>query len=146
MFVLSTELLLLLRLGDFQQFPAVPLCSHRPCPRRTEPIHPLAAPQSHPAQAREHRSPLCEACSVKQTAYGIPRSASWSHLVWLLFLQLVINKHKQGIWGAVMLDIHTLTAQMVLYRDYRLPGRGARREEPHTAAHGLYLFPAMSRT
>ena len=106
----------------------------------------LLPPQSHPAPTREHRSPLHAACSVKQTAYGIPGAALWSHLVWLLFLQLVINKNKLGIWGGVMLDIHTLTARMVLYQDYRLPGRGADRGEPHTAACRLYsLFPATSR-
>lgn len=46
-----------------------------------------------------------------------------------------------------MLDIHTLPAQMVLYRDYGLPGRGACRGEPRTAAHELYCsFSAKSRT
>lgn len=41
------------------------------------------------------------------------------------------------------MDIHTLTAQMVLYQGYRLPCRG----EPYTAVCRLYsLFPAMSRT
>lgn len=44
------------------------------------------------------------------------------------------------------MDIHTLPAQMVLYQDYGLPGRGACRGEPHKAAHELWCsLPAMSR-
>lgn len=46
-----------------------------------------------------------------------------------------------------MLDIHALTAQMVLYQDYRLLGRGTRTADPHKAALRLYsLLETTSKT
>lgn len=59
--VLSTDLLLL-TLRDFKQFLAVPLCSVV-YPKKDRGHTPLAAPQPHPALAREHRSPLCVSLS-----------------------------------------------------------------------------------
>lgn len=114
-FVSSTETMLP-RFSIFRQLATLPFCSMKLIPRG----HSLYT--TSPTLLLQ-RSPLHEARSVKQTAYGIPQSALWSHLVWLLFLQLVINKHKLRRQGAAMVDIHTLTAHMLLYRDYRLPGK-----------------------